>query len=113
MPTIAEMDELILAIRFAYKLNEEEIAEKVGYNRVYISQSRSRNTVSSKFINALLGAFPDAVNIKHASSDEHALMAVLIERVASLLSDRSGRSAQIEREIIVKDAEELRKLRNS
>lgn len=113
IPTIEEMNELILAIRYYYQLNEEEITEKIGYNKTYISQARSRGTVSEKFMKLLGSTFPDASKAKATDSDEHALLAVLVERVAFLLSESSGKSAQIERETIVKDAEELKKLRQS
>lgn len=107
------MNTLIDRVKFTYRMTEKEIMKRIGYNDEYLSQTRSRGKVSDKFMQKLRLTFPEAGNVQPPADDMTATVAVLIDRVSSLLSDRSGRSAQIERELIAKDAEELKKIRKA
>lgn len=110
---LEDLEQLINEIKYAYQLSEKEIMKAVDYNEKYLSQTRSRKIVSEKLINALVRKFPNAKGIAPPISyDDPALLVVLIERVAKLLSRQpDGKSEMIEQELMKKDAEELRKIR--
>lgn len=111
---LVELDDLVNRIVSTYNMTIYEISEAVGYNKTYISQCKSRNKVSNVFLYKLKSKFPEAGKAARPDNDLESTVSVLMERVAFLLSQLPGRSsAQIEREMIIKDAATLRKIRSS
>jgi uncharacterized protein YnzC (UPF0291/DUF896 family) len=54
---------LIESIKKATFLSEEEICKRMNYNEGYISQVRTRNKVSGKFIESLKREFANSLHI--------------------------------------------------
>lgn len=55
--SIEDLDGLITSIKAAENMNEDDITDRLEYNRGYISQIRSRGDVPEKFIKALKREF--------------------------------------------------------
>ncbi len=112
-PTVDELNKLIDAIKGTYRLPEKDIMSRAGYSSEYLYQTKSRGKVSAKLISALVRTFPEAGAVEPAPNDTSAVLAVLVEKVAYLMSKSTGRSSQIERELIERDAEQLKKIRKA
>lgn len=54
---LIEFEKLINQISARTGFNSDEIAAKLGYNKGYISQIKSRKKIPEKFINALMANF--------------------------------------------------------
>lgn len=59
--SIDELDQLILSIKQAKGLTEEQIAQRAGYNEGYISQTRSRGVIPAKFIETIKREFSQLI----------------------------------------------------
>jgi transcriptional regulator with XRE-family HTH domain len=56
--SIDDLDQTVSLIQAMESLTEEAIAERLGYSKGYISQTRSRKTVPEKFMKALQREWP-------------------------------------------------------
>jgi len=109
--TVEDLQSILADVRATYGLTDQEISEKGNRNKGYIVQTLSRKSVSPLLIEDIKRVFSDAGKVS-TPSDNDALLAVVVDRLSVLLSDRNRRSAQLERELMQKDAEALKEIRN-
>lgn len=110
-----DLNRLIISISDTYGLNEEGISEGLGRRKSYLAEVKSRakndpeNGVSDKVMNLLKTAYPATGRVNRPDLIE-ASLAVLTDRVSSLLAKHGGTSELVERELIKRDVEALLKI---
>lgn len=92
-----DLDALLKEIQYKTGLTLDQVAESIGYSRPYLSKIRKKG--AEMVIGKLKERFKAELS-ENASDDYGALLAVLISRVAELMSDKTGRSHAVETERI-------------
>jgi uncharacterized protein YnzC (UPF0291/DUF896 family) len=101
--SITALNDLIESIKKATFLSEEEICKRMNYNEGYISQVRTRNKVSGKFIESLKREFANSLqnanSVREISepSIDHESRRTLERTLENLSEDKIRSTAIIER----------------
>lgn len=114
MKTSNELDDILKIIQAKTGLTLEQISQRVGYAKQYLSSARKMPSESVEKIKGRLSAtFKNELNEDpgvRLAEDDHALIVVLLSRVSELLAEKRGTSSVVEIELMKSDAQSLKKL---
>ncbi len=107
-----KLRDIVYEIQYKLDLTLEQVAEKIGYDRTYLSKAINKG-VEGKLLATLKRVFADVldkekptVTIEDKAKAYDALLAILATEVAALKADRTGEPVQSILRKIYKSAED-------